>query len=214
MLEANQKREGTLAECLLDQSLDALFAVTLGGRVLSWNRAAEYLFGYAASEAVGRALDELVVPIAQRSEARQQLVASVESGSARFEGVRQRKDGQQVHVDVCMRRVDGAADGAFIAVSTKDITEVRRWRDELEASSRRWESFGNMSRELCAPLDVIIGFADLMHEGKVGPVSPRHYEYLSDILTSSKELLQRINHALELAQVEPGRVETHAGSST
>src|SRR5205807_362320 len=47
------------------------------------------------------------------------------------------------------------------------------------------------------------------HGGKVGPVSDPHKEYLGDILTSSRHLLQLINDVLDLARVEAGRIEFH-----
>jgi len=64
-----------------------------------------------------------------------------------------------------------------------------------------------MSHELRTPLNSIIGFAELMHRGKVGHVSAEHKEYLGDILTSSKHLLQLINDVLDLAKVESGKME-------
>src|SRR5207302_1178719 len=69
------------------------------------------------------------------------------------------------------------------------------------------EFLANMSHELRTPLNGIIGFAELMHGGKVGPVSDPHKEYLGDILTSSRHLLQLINDVLDLARVEAGRME-------
>src|SRR5438128_1689919 len=64
-----------------------------------------------------------------------------------------------------------------------------------------------MSHELRTPLNGIIGFAELMHDGKVGPVSDDHKEYLGDILVSSRHLLQLINDVLDLAKVESGKME-------
>jgi two-component system response regulator len=76
----------------------------------------------------------------------------------------------------------------------------------------------NMSHELRTPLNSIIGFAELMHKGTVGPMSPEHREYLGDILNSAKHLLQLINEALDVANVEsatsPGPIthnEQHGG---
>jgi signal transduction histidine kinase len=48
-----------------------------------------------------------------------------------------------------------------------------------------------------------------MHDGRVGPVSAEHKEYLGDILTSSKHLLGLINDILDLAKVESGTIEFH-----
>src|SRR5881409_101548 len=64
-----------------------------------------------------------------------------------------------------------------------------------------------MSHELRTPLNGIIGFAELMHDGKVGPVSADHKEYLGDILTSARHLLQLINDVLDLSKVESGKLE-------
>ena len=64
-----------------------------------------------------------------------------------------------------------------------------------------------MSHELRTPLNAIIGFTDLMHKGKAGPVSPQHEEYLGDVLVSSRHLLQLINDVLDLAKVESGTMD-------
>ena len=47
---------------LLEQTADAAFAVTERGDICSWNEAAEQLFGYAASEVIGRNIDEVIEP--------------------------------------------------------------------------------------------------------------------------------------------------------
>ena len=44
---------------LLEQTADAAFAVTESGEICSWNGAAEQLFGYVASEVIGRNVEEL-----------------------------------------------------------------------------------------------------------------------------------------------------------
>ena len=43
----------SFAELLLDESPDALIALTFDGRIRSWNRGARATFGYTANEAVG-----------------------------------------------------------------------------------------------------------------------------------------------------------------
>src|SRR5688572_11512319 len=44
---------------LLERTSDAAYTVTDGGKICSWNGAAERLFGYAASEVLGRDIDEV-----------------------------------------------------------------------------------------------------------------------------------------------------------
>ena len=50
------------SKLLLEQSPDAVVATTAEGIVLYWNGGAETLFGYTSSEALGRPLDDIVVP--------------------------------------------------------------------------------------------------------------------------------------------------------
>jgi signal transduction histidine kinase len=75
-----------------------------------------------------------------------------------------------------------------------------------EASRLKSEFLANMSHELRTPLNAVIGFAALMHGGKVGPMSDTQKEYLGDILTSSRHLLHLINDVLDVAKIEAGRM--------
>jgi PAS domain S-box-containing protein len=125
-----------IAKRLLDESPDALLALSLDGHVLSWNRGASDIFGYRAQDAIGRPLEELVVPPDQRQAARDQLSATLSQGSTLFEATRIRQDGSRVYVDVSMRRVDLAGAEPFIAVSKKDVTQLRRLRDQQVVEER------------------------------------------------------------------------------
>ena len=78
----------------------------------------------------------------------------------------------------------------------------------VERTSRMKSEFlANMSHELRTPLNGIIGFAELMHDGKVGAVAANHREYLGDILSSAKHLLGLINDVLDLSKVETGKMD-------
>jgi signal transduction histidine kinase len=76
-----------------------------------------------------------------------------------------------------------------------------------QANAAKSEFIAGMSHELRTPLNAIIGFAELMHDGRVGPVSDDHREYLGDILTSARHLLELINDMLDISKVEAGRME-------
>ena len=69
------------------------------------------------------------------------------------------------------------------------------------------EFLANMSHELRTPLNAIIGFAELIHDGKVGAINVDQKEYLGDVLKSAGHLLQLINDVLDLAKVESGKLE-------
>jgi protein-histidine pros-kinase len=129
----------SVASILLDESPDALIALSVDGRIRSWNRGAGSMFGYTAEEAVGKAIGELIVPEDDRTTARHALQDAVHRGTAVLEAVRRRKDGSLLHVDVTMRRVDLPGGETFVAVTKKDVTSLRRL-GELQASETRFRS--------------------------------------------------------------------------
>lgn len=89
----------------------------------------------------------------------------------------------------------------------KNLELERETRRAIAASKMKSEFLANMSHELRTPLNGIIGFTEMLHDEVVGPVPPEHKEYLSDILTSARHLLQLINDILDLSKVEAGKME-------
>jgi signal transduction histidine kinase/CheY-like chemotaxis protein len=134
-----------------------------------------------------------------------------------------RKNGERFPASVAKtlrRDADGSPIG-YVLIS-KDITEqkrleaqIQRTNEELEQQARRVqeanrmksEFLANMSHELRTPLNGIIGFSELMYDGKVGALAAQHQEYLALILKSSRHLLQLVNDVLDLAKVESGKFE-------
>ena len=77
-------------------------------------------------------------------------------------------------------------------------------RSATDAKSR---FLASVSHELRTPLNGIIGFSELLHDGRLGPVSEDQLDVLRDILASSRHLLQLINDILDLSKVEAGKME-------
>jgi signal transduction histidine kinase/CheY-like chemotaxis protein len=88
------------------------------------------------------------------------------------------------------------------------VADLEKIRVE-EATRLKSEFLAAMSHELRTPLNAIIGFTQILYDGKVDPSSPEHQEYLGDVLTSARHLLQLINDVLDLSKVEAGKMEFH-----
>jgi signal transduction histidine kinase len=118
---------------------------------------------------------------------------------------------RRMRAELFRRELDSAESRAAAEIArsrTAMVAELERKNLELEGANRvKSEFVANMSHELRTPLNAIIGFAELMFDGKMGPVSTVHRECLDDILTSSRHLLELINDVLDLAKVEAGKIE-------
>ena len=210
---------------IVEFSDDAIIGKSLNGTVLSWNKGAERVFGYLASEIVGQPVTR-IIPTDRLDEERE-ILERLKRGEhiAHYETVRQHKTGRSIHVAMTVSPIKDTS-GAIIGASkiVRDITEkkaleeqLHRKKEELEeqyqrvqeANRLKSEFLANMSHELRTPLNSIIGFTQLIHDGKAGPTSADQHEYLGDILTSSRHLLQLINDVLDLAKVESGKMEFH-----
>ena len=75
------------------------------------------------------------------------------------------------------------------------------------ASKHKSEFLANMSHELRTPLNAIIGFADVLGQKMFGDLNARQNEYLDDIGTSGRHLLDLVNQILDLSKVEAGRMD-------
>jgi len=83
--------------------------------------------------------------------------------------------------------------------------ELEQQYHQAQAASRMKSIFlANMSHELRTPLTAVIGFSELLVDGKVGVLSIEQLDFMEDILANGKHLLGLINDILDLARVESG----------
>src|SRR6187402_2495417 len=92
-------QRGWLA-AIVDAADDAIVSKDLTGTIITWNRAAERIFGYSASEMIGRPVATLLPPDRLHEEA--DILARVSAGERiqQFETVRRRKDGTTVEISL------------------------------------------------------------------------------------------------------------------
>jgi PAS domain S-box-containing protein len=224
-IERDLRRSELRFRQLLEAAPDAIVIVDAEGRIVLVNAQAEKTFRYRRGQMLNKPV-EMLIPDRMQSGHTGHRASYLASPRARPMGPGldlwgRRSDRTEFPVEVSLSPMETEA-GTLISSAIRDITEQRALREQLrekneelekqyarvqEASRLKSEFLANMSHELRTPLNGIIGFAELMHDGKVGPVSDDHKEYLGDILTSSRHLLRLINDLLDLAKVESGKME-------
>lgn len=215
---AERKRAEDRFRGLLESAPDAIVIVDAKGGITLVNGQAEKLFAYGREEMLGKPI-EMLLPQRFRARHVSQRNGYLEEPRARAMGsglelFGLRKGGVEFPVEVSLSPLV-TAEGLLVSSAIRDISdrkraqiELARARDEaLEASRLKSAFVANMSHELRTPLNGIIGFAQLLHEGRIAPDSPEHKQSLGDILSSAHHLLRLINDVLDLSKVEAGRME-------
>jgi signal transduction histidine kinase len=83
-------------------------------------------------------------------------------------------------------------------------------RDEaLEASRFKSRLLANVSHDLRTPLNIILGYAEVLEEGMYGELAAGQCTGIQRIAANSKRLLNLINSLLDQAQIEAGRLTLH-----
>jgi len=130
--------EGQLAllAAVVNSSQDAIYSFTLDGKIISWNRAAESLFGWAEAEMLGQSVHQLVPR--ELIEERDGLVELVLRGEpvTRFATIRLRRDGRPFDVSLTFSPVLAQGDIVAISAAARDITETKRAQEQRDQQAR------------------------------------------------------------------------------
>ena len=111
---------------IVESSFDAIISKDLFGTIVSWNKAAERMFGFPESEAVGKPI-YLIIPDDKRDEEadilrRLKLGERIEP----FQTTRRHRDGRMVPISITISPIKGRA-GQLVGASSiaRDISETR-----------------------------------------------------------------------------------------
>lgn len=216
---------------LLDQTYDTISVTTIAGSIGSWNLGAERTYGWTKAEAIGQNVHVLLRTVfpAELHQVHQALLAH-----GRWEGELEqvRKDGSRIVVaSRCALQRNTLGEPVAIMAINSDITARKRAEQELtafaaelkrtnrdlvaalelaqEASQAKSRFLASVSHELRTPLNGIIGFSQMLHDERLGPLTDDQKDGLSDVLNCSQHLLTLIGQVLDLTKIEAGKMEFH-----
>jgi PAS domain S-box-containing protein len=122
---------------IVESSDDAIVSKSLDGTVLTWNAAAERMYGYTAAEIIGHSIYVLIPGELQPDETR--ILEQVRQGEHvdHYETVRRRRDGNHVDISLSLSPIRDAS-GTIIGASSiqRDITDRKRAEESLRQASK------------------------------------------------------------------------------
>jgi PAS domain S-box-containing protein len=186
-----------LLTAVVESSNDAIIATSLDGSINAWNRAAENVFGYATSEAIGRHIS-IIVPPDRHGEV-DDILTRIARGETvtPYETLRSRKDGREVDVALSVSPIRSTT-GEIVGASriVRDITEAKRTQQALNREIDERQRIFETSQDLILVTDSI---------GNLTQVSPS----AATILGFSPD--EMIGHSaiefIDLEDLEPTREE-------
>ncbi len=181
--EQKKAQEAILFQAsLLDAVEEAVIATDLNGQIIFWNSFAEHLFGWASREVLGADIVEIVPSLTSKDHAAVIMEQLRDGQSWSGEMILQRRDGSEflgAITDSPIFNEKGELIGV-VGVSS-DISEAKRAeaerqrlleserlaRLEAEAANRLKDEFlATLSHELRNPLNVVIGYAEILRRGE------------------------------------------------
>jgi PAS domain S-box-containing protein len=212
--EANAEELGAI----LDTTTEGIVMFDQEGNINACNRSAEALFGYDGEEFVKHNLVDLFAPESQHgvfeyfAGVKSAGVASLlDHGRETLGRVRQ---GGFIPLSITIGRT--RAEGPNFFAVFRDLSQSRKSESELQQARRLTERAANaksdmlakISHELRAPLNAIIGFAEVMIGERFGALGNERYgEYLKDIRASGQRVITIIDDLLDLSRIETGKLD-------
>jgi len=190
---------------IVESSDDAIIAKTIDGIIVSWNKGAEKIYGYAETEVRGKSISILAPP--DQSDERLEILKKFKRGEPidHYETTRQRKDGTIIDVSLTISAIKNKQ-GEIIGASTiaRDITDHKQTERALLKSEQRFRNLvENSLIGICIIKDNQVVYQNPEQERLLGPL-PRKplFSDRKNIHPDDIEKLKKFHKAVILGEVQ------------
>jgi PAS domain S-box-containing protein len=204
---------------LLEAAPDAIVVANGSGQIVLVNTQTEKIFGYPRETLLGQDIDLLFPEHLWRERAemwaacfdnpqKDSLVSATElTGS--------RRDGAEFPIEVSLSLLV-TEEGALVFSAIRDVTERKKAEQrsrelemkatQAEAASKAKSKFLSiMSHEIRTPMNAVLGYSQLLlRDPALGASAKANLQIIN---RSGEHLLRMIDHILDLAKIEAGRME-------
>jgi PAS domain S-box-containing protein len=203
---------------ILDTTADGIVMFDAEGNINSCNRSAEALFGYDGGELVRHNLVGLFAPESQGAVL--DYLASLKGAGVAIllehggEVLGRARGGGLVPLSMTIGRTQAHGPNFFAVF--RDLSQAKRSENELREARRLADRAANakadllarISHEIRAPLNAIIGFAEVMIGERFGALgNERYVEYMKDIRASGERVIAIIDDLADLSRIEIGKLD-------
>lgn len=210
----------SLLTSIFEVSEVGIVVTDFNGRIVRVNDNFVRTFGWSRDELINADITGLVTPD-ERELAKRNHEEYIRSG-VRSSGEMKliRKDGSIANALFTTATLELSQKRRFQVTTVMDITlrkqmeqSLRMAKEQADAANRAKSVFlANMSHELRTPMNAIIGFSEMMMKETFGELGHEKYkEYIGDVHSSAKHLLEIINEVLDMSKIEAGRIEIDEG---
>lgn len=158
------ERQVNYLNVLIESSGNAIITSDLKGKILSWNRGAEIIYGWSKEEAIGQNLPMMPDPL--KAQAFDLMAQAAESGKPLYniETQRVRKDGEQIPVMVTVSPIQDAEGKSvcLLGIST-DMRDKKQLEQEVlhqQQALTIMQERERLARELHDSLGQILGYVN------------------------------------------------------